>query len=92
MVELEGDDVRIKARVDRMQNRASHGHTVVRIEHGRRVGEHHGDGVARADGAAGEHGSKPAAARVEFRVANTRITVDDGRMARIDRGCSLQEL
>ena len=51
MVELEGDHRRVEPRVDRVQHGAEHRHAVMRLEHRRRVGEHHRDGVADADAA-----------------------------------------
>ena len=68
MVEHEGDRVGIEAGVDGMEHGARHGHAVMRLEHGRGVGEHHRDGVALADAAGGERRGELAGARVEVGV------------------------
>jgi hypothetical protein len=49
MVQHEGNGTRIESRVDGMEHGARHGHAVMRLEHGRRIGEHHRDGISVAD-------------------------------------------
>ena len=46
VIELEGDDRGVEARVDGMQNCACHRHTEVAVQHGRRVGEHDRNGIS----------------------------------------------
>src|SRR5690606_10021409 len=58
VVELEGDDRGIKARVEGVQDRLYHRYAKVRLEHRRRVRQHDADRIALADAALGERRSK----------------------------------
>ena len=77
MVELEGEDRRIEPRVERMQHRPGHRHAVVRLQHRRRVGQHHGDRVARCRCRAA-----PAPTRAAGSARRTRHSSCAGRRAR----------
>ena len=81
VVEHERDRVGVEPRVERVQHRAGHRHAEVRLEHLRRVGEHHGDRVAHADAAPDERRGQPAAARVGLRPGVAARAVDDGESA-----------
>ena len=80
----EGDRPRVEAIVQRVEHGARHRHAVVRLEHGRDVGRHDGDGVAAADPAPPQGRAEPAAAGVEVGVAEAQVAMDDGGLPRID--------
>ena len=91
MIELECDDGGVEPGVDGVEHGAGHGHAVVAFEHGGRIGEHGGDGVAALDAAAGERAREAAGAGVEFGVAAMQPAMDDGGAIGEDRGAPLQE-
>ena len=91
MVELERDDGGVEPGVDGVEHGAGHRHAVVAFEHGGRIGEHGGDGVAALDAAAGERAREAARAGVEFGVAALQPAMDDGGAIGKDRGAPLQE-
>ena len=66
-------------------------HAEVRLEHRRRVRQHHRDGVARTDAAPGERRREPARARPERHVGGEGVAVDPGDALRIDVGGALDE-
>ena len=51
VVQHEGDGLGIEAGVQRIEHGAGHRHAEMALEHRRRVGQHHRDGVALADAA-----------------------------------------
>ena len=91
VVDLEGDDRRVEARVERMEHRPGHGHAVVGLEHGRAVGQHDGDGIARYDAVAGKGAGKAAAAGVEGGVGELDFAVNDRRVPWVDGGRPLEQ-
>ena len=91
MVELERDDGGVEPRIDGVEHRAGHRHAVVAFEHGGRVGEHGGDGVAALDAALCQRAGKPACARVEVGVAAMEAAMDDRGAIGENRGGPLQE-
>ena len=91
VIELEGDDRRIEAGIDRVQHGSGHGHAEVRLQHRRGVREHDRDGVALADAEPGKCRGEPAGALVELRVGKALVPVDDGHVVRMHRRGSLEE-
>ena len=71
VVEREGDDGGVEPRVDGIEHRAGHGDAVVGFQHRRRVGQHHGDGVAALDAAPGERRGELPRAGVKLRDRST---------------------
>ncbi len=48
------DGGRVETRVDGVEHGSQHGHAVMRLQHGRDVRQHHGNGIAGADALARE--------------------------------------
>ena len=78
MVELEGDDGGVETGVERMQHRLGHRHAEMRLQHWRRVGQHHGDRVALADAVLLQRRGELQRAAPEIAVADALAAVDDG--------------
>ena len=91
VVEREGDDRGIEARVEGVEHGAGHRHAVVAFEHRRRVRHHDGDRVAAADAALRKRRCEPARPGVELAVAAAERAVDDRGAVREDRGRALEE-
>ena len=91
VAEDEPEGVRVEPVVQRVEDRAAHGHTEVRLEHLRDVRRHQRDGVADADAAPGQRPGETAAAGVELGVGKAPGSVHDGRLVGVDHGRSLQE-
>ena len=91
MIELEGDDTRIEARIDRVQHGARHRHPVMGLDHGRGIGEHDRDGVADADAARGQRRGEPAGARVKGGVGEALRAMDDSGVVRVHGRGARQE-
>ena len=69
VIEREGVDRRIEPGVDGVEHGAAHRHAIMRLKHGRRVGEHDRDRVAALDAALGQSRREPARAVVEVAIA-----------------------
>jgi hypothetical protein len=91
VVEGEGEDGCIEPGVERVEDGTRHRHAVVAFEHGRRVGQHDGHGIALADATACQRRSELARAGIELGVGETLLTVDDGGVCRVDLGGTLEE-
>ena len=91
MVEHEGDGGGVEARIDGVQHRAHHGHAVMGLKHGRRVGEHHRDGVAFADAASLQRRGELARTPAEVPVSDLLAPVDDCDMVRVDARRALKK-
>ena len=91
VIERERDDRGIEPRIERVEHALRHRHAVMRLEHRRRVREHHRDGVAALDAALGQRRGKAARARVKLGIIAPQRPVDHRRLRRIDRGRALQE-
>ena len=91
MVELKGNDRSIEPRVDGVQNGTRHRHAVVRLQHRRRIGQHHRDRVAGADAPRGKGRRQPAGARIELGIVSPQPAVNDRRAIGIDEGRALEE-
>src|SRR5262249_31640757 len=59
------------------QHRADHGHTIVGLEHGWGISEHHRDGIVLADATGGKCPSKPARALIEFGIGIAPLAVNN---------------
>ena len=91
MVEREGDDSGVEARVQRVEDGAGHRHAVMAFEHGRGVRQHCRDGVVLSDAVLRQRRGEPARTGIELGIAAPERAVNDGRPAGKDRGGALQE-
>jgi hypothetical protein len=87
----EADGGRIQAHVERVQDRARHGHAVVGLEHRRGVGRHDRDGIARADAARDQRRGQAPAARVGLGPAPAQRPMDHRRVVGEHLGRARQE-
>jgi hypothetical protein len=91
VVEHEGQGFGVKPGVERVEHGPGHGDAEMGFDHGRRVGQHHGHGVAQAD-AAGEQGTGQAAtAGVGLAPGLPQGAVHDGQAFRVDQRRALDE-
>ena len=70
---------------------AGHRHPVMRLEHGRGIGQHHRDGIAIADAPRGQRRGKPPRARIELGIARAALAMDDGGVIGECRRRALEE-
>ena len=91
VVQDEADGGRVQAHVERVQDRARHGHAVVRLERGRGIGRHDRDRVARTDAARDQRRGQAPAAGVSLGPALPQLAVDHRRVVRVDLGRAGQE-
>ncbi len=86
VVELKRDRGRIKSSVQRIQHRSGHRNAKVRLDHWRRVGQHHRNRIAAPDAALRERGRKLAAAAIQLRPRQSQCilsaAMNDGRQRR----------
>jgi hypothetical protein len=83
--------ITLEPRIERVEHRAAHRHAVMRLEHRRRIGEHHRDRVAALDAALRQGRAEPAGARVELGVAAPEHAVNDRGVVGIDRGGAVDQ-
>jgi hypothetical protein len=91
VIELEREDRRVEARVEAVQYGARHRDRVVRLQHGRRVGQDDRDGISGPDATARQGGGETADARVELRVGQAPRSMNDGGVVRVDGSCAFEE-
>ena len=91
MLQAEGDQRRVEADVDGIEDRADHRRRVVGFQHGRRVGGEDGDRVAAPDAGLGERVRQPPRPRVEFAIREAAAAVDDGRAIAEEVGRALEK-
>ena len=91
MVEREGEDAGVEPRVEGVEHGAGHRHAVVRLDHGRRVGEHDRNRVAALDAAPRQRRCELFRARIELPVGRGAPAVDDRGHVRVDRCRARQE-
>ncbi len=87
----EGDRGGIEAVVQRVEHGTGERHAVMRLQHGRGIGRHDGDGAAGPDAEAQERRRKAPAAFVQLRVAVAEAAVHDGDALGIDTGRALEK-
>ena len=87
----EGDGLGIEAGVQRIEHGADHRHAEMALEHRRRVGQHDGDGVALADAATLQCGSKLATTVIAFLPRILPIPLNDGNTLGVDECRPLYE-
>ena len=87
----EGDRRSIEAVVQRVEHCTGERHTVMRLEHGRRVGRHHGHRAAGPDTQALQRRRETSAALVELGVAVADGAVHDGGALGINAGRALEK-
>ena len=91
MVELECDRGCVQPDVERVQNRARHGHGKMQFIHRRNVRQHGGDRIAATDAAPGQKRCEASAALVSLRPGEAAAFVDGAGQVRIDGRAARQE-
>ena len=91
VVEHECDGFGIEPGVERIEDGAAHRHAEVGFHHRRRVGQHDGHGVAKADARLRERRGELTAAVVGMRPGAADVAVNDGEPVGIDRGGAFDE-
>ena len=91
MVDLKGDDGRIKPRVNRMQNSAAHWHAVMAFQHGGCIGKDHRDIIALAHPVLCQARRQLPRARIEIAVTAAQGAMNDGHMIRISARSALKK-
>jgi hypothetical protein len=91
VVQHERDRLRIEARVERIEHGACHGDAEMRLDHRRRVRQHHGHRVALADAIARQGTGQALAARVHLAPGAAQVAVHDSEALRVDVGSALDE-
>ena len=91
MIELEGDDGRVEPRVERMQDRLHHRHAEMRFQHGRRIGQHDGDGIALADARSGERRGELQRTAPEIAIGQPQVAMNHRDLVRIGLGGALKQ-
>jgi hypothetical protein len=84
VLQHEGDGLGVEPGVQRVEHGAAHRHAEVRLEHGRRVGQHRGHGVADADATPAQGTGQAAATGVGGAPVLAQVAVDDGDAVRVD--------
>jgi hypothetical protein len=84
VIEGEAENRGVEPRIERVEHGARHRHPVMRLDHGRRVGEHHRDGVAALDAAADKRRGKFARTGIKLPVIPGTLAVDDRGDVRIN--------
>ena len=91
VVHLPGQQRRVQPRVQRVQHRPQGRHGVVRLDHLRRVGQHHADGVAAAHAQRRQRRSQARRALAALRPGVAPLAVDHRGQVGEDLGASLDE-
>ena len=91
MVEGEGDDRRVEARVQRVQHRPRHGHAKVAFQHGRGIGEHDRHRVVLADPMGGKGAGEATRPGVEIAIIAPHRAMDHGQPVGEDRSGALEK-
>ena len=91
MVQHEGHGFWVESGVERIEHRACHRYTKVRLHHGRRVGQHHGHRVVLANARLRERTGQLAATAVGGGPVLAQITVNDGQALGVHLGRALDE-
>ena len=91
VVQHEGHGFRIESGVERVEHGTRHRDAKVRLDHGRRVGQHHSHRVVLANARLREGAGQLATAAVGAGPILTQIAVQDGQTGRVDLGRALDE-
>lgn len=65
-IQLKGDDCRVEACAERVQNCPCHRQAIVCFDHGRHIWQHHRDGVVLADAGPVQSGGYLSALRIVY--------------------------
>ncbi len=91
VVHLPGQQRRIQACVQRIEHGVERRYRVMRLDHLRRVGQHHADGTASAHTQRAQRGGEPGRALAHLRPAVSPCAVDDSGQVAEDLGAAFDE-
>ena len=91
VIEHEGYGLGVQPGIERIEHRARGRNAEMRLNHRRRVGQHHRHGVALAYAVLAERAGQLAAAAKQFSPVSPQLAMHDGQPLRVDLGGALNE-